>query len=559
MAASEESPDRAIRLMRRLLFGLGAVLGVLSLWVVVERFRYPTDGEWMAGAIRDGVERVARGESLYGPPTARFVPFVYPPLYFWAAALVSRVLPTITACKVTSIGATAAAAWGVWSIAGALGASLFWRRVSLLLHVATYPLTILFYDLERVDAFYGGMLMLGMGVLLGGRSTRRTVLAALLLGLSFYAKQAGLLAFGSAFVGLLLAGERRRAVLFGVTGAVAFALLFAYLEVSTHGWFRYYCMKLPGAHGLRAERVSLFFIADLPKAFLVTLGSVALSVPVLWSFARRRKRPEGASDGDVVLAAVLAAALAASFSFRAHSGGWQNVLVAWLPLGAAATAIAASRLEERAKGTTAERLTSLVILGATSVQLLGAMFDPNELSPNRADFAEHERFVALVRELEKGGEVLITTTGNVAHPSSLHAAALYDIVRAGDRAPADLREGLAQRRYAAIFMGLPDEYNCGLPSCTELNEGIARNYFVAGRRHERDRNGMTGYDARPRWLFRPRKTPLPASLTAEQLDEHQRIEMGFAEMKSAHFSEDREIEPADDIEEMAARELSTGH
>jgi hypothetical protein len=37
-----------------------------------------------------------------------------------------------------------------------------------------------------------------------------------------------------------------------------------------------------------------------------------------------------------------------------------------------------------------------------------------------------------------------------------------------------------------------------------------------------------------------------------------RVEKGLAEMKSARFPEDHEIEPAEDIEEMAARELAAG-
>jgi len=356
--------------------------------------------------------------------------------------------------------------------------------------------------------------------------------------------------------GLLLARERRRAVIVALSGAVVLAVVGGYLELKTGGWFRYYCLKLPSAHGLRAERISIFFVIDAPKAFAITIGSLALSVPVLWSFVRHRRRPEGSSSSDIVLAAVVAAAMAASFSFRAHSGGWPNVLVAWLPLGCAATAIMATRAEDAARGTRAGSLTSLVLLSGISLQLLGAMFDPFELSPNRADLGERERFVALVRELETQGEVLVTTTGNVTSPSSAHAAALYDIVRAGDHAPADLLEGLAQRRYAAIFVGEADEYDCPLATCSELSTALIRNYFVAARRHERDRTGTSGYDARPRWLLRPRHAPLGADLTRQQLVEHQRIEKGFAAMKSAESPMDTEIRPSDEIEELTAQELA---
>ncbi len=542
--------------MRALTLGLGAVLGVLSLWVVVQRFRYPIDGEWMTGAIRDGVERVRDGQQLYVAPSARFIPFVYPPLYFWLSALLAQLCSVFVACKLVSIGATIATGWGIVRIARALGASTFWCGIGVLLHVATYSLTIFFYDLERVDALYGAVIVVALAVLLARTSLASAIAGGALLGLAFFAKQAGLLAFASVVLGLVLARERRRAVIVAVSGAVVLAVVGGYLELKTGGWFRYYCLKLPSAHGLRAERISMFFIIDAPKAFAITLGSLALSVPVLWSFVRHRRRPEGSSSSDIVLAAVVAAAMAASFSFRAHSGGWPNVLVAWLPLGCAATSIMASRAEEAAKGTRVASLTSVVLLAGISLQLLGAMFDPLEMSPNRDDLAERERFVALVKELEGQGEVLVTTAGNVTSPSSVHAAALYDIVRAGDHAPADLLEGLAHRKYAAIFLGLPDEYDCGLATCNELSSAIVRNYFVAGRRHERDRTGTSGYDARPRWLLRPRHAPLGAELTTQQLLDRQRIEKGFAQMKSAESPMDTEVRPSDEIEELTAREVA---
>ncbi len=549
-------PDRAVRSMRLLTLALGAVLVVLALWVVIQRFRYPIDGEWMTGAIRDGVERVRDGQQLYVAPSARFIPFVYTPLYFWVSGALAHFCATFMACKLVSIAATLATAWGIFRIARSLGATPFWSGIALLLHVATYSLTLLFYDLERVDAFYAAIIVLALAVLLSRGSLFATIVSGALLGLAFYAKQAGLLAFVSVVVGLVLAGERRRALAVGLAGGFVLVAVGVYLDVRTGGWFRYYCLKLPSAHGLRAERVSMFFIVDVPKAFAITLGSVAVSVPVLWSLLRHRRRPEGATWQDIVFAAVIAAAMASSFFFRAHSGGWPNVLVAWLPLGCAATAVAATRAEQRASGTKLAHLTSVMLLGLVSLQLLGAMFDPLELSPNREDMAERERFIALIRKLEERGEVIVTTAGNITKPSSAHAAALYDIVRAGDHAPTDLLEGLEERRYEAIFLGLPDEYDCGLPTCNELSSAIVRNYFVAGRRHERDRTGTSGYDARPRWLLRPRKIPLGRDLTTPQLLARQRIEKGFAEMKSAESPMDTEIAPSDEIETLTAQELT---
>lgn len=557
MATSETPADEpqptngGVRVLELITFGLGAVLVGLSLWVVVARFRYPIDSEWMTGAVRDGVDRIRDGQPLYSAPSARFVPFVYTPIYFWLAGTLAHVVSTFVACKLVSLAATITTGWGIHRISRSLGASARWSAIGVLLFAASYPITLFFYDIERVDALSATFVVVAIALLVSRPSLRWSGVAGVLLGLAFFAKQPGILALVAAVAGLAFAGERRRALVVGGVGTVVFAALFAYLEVTTHGWFRYYCVTLPQAHGMRPALFSTFFILDMPKAFAMAAGSLAVVVPVAWSFLRHRRAPEGESWNHLVFAFVLAAGMAGAFSLRAHLGGWANVLVAWLPLGCAASAVAAARAEESARGTKVSVLVSVLLLGGVSLQLLGTVFDPNDNSPNADDFAERERFITLVRKLESDGEVLITTSGHVTKRSSVHAAALFDIIRAGDRAPDDLLEGLAQRRYAALFMGAPDEFLCDKKTCDELVATIERHYFVAGRRHERARNGMTGFDARPRWVLRPRKAVLPAaSMKALLLRQH--IEMGLAETARAKSPIDVEIVPQDDIEALAA-------
>jgi hypothetical protein len=537
--------------LRELTLALGAVLALLTLWVVIQRFRYPIDAEWMTGGVRDEVERMRDGKPLYVAPSSGFIPFSSPPLYVWVCSLVARLCSTFVACKLVSLAATITTGWGIVRIARALGATRLWIDVALILFVATYALTDFSYDLERVDAFYAAVVVVGVAAVLVRSSLASTLIGAALLGLAFFAKQAGLLVLAAVVVGLVLARERRRALIVGLTGALVFAVTFAALDVTSGGWFHTYCVTLPASHALHAGRASTFFIVDLPRAFAITAGSLGLSVRAL------RRRSGGATSEEVVLASVIVSAMAAAFWLRATDGGWRNELVVWLPLGCAATAIAATRAEQAATTPRLARLTSLVMLGGVSLQILGAMFDPRELGPDRWDLADRTRFITRIRELEQQGEVIVTTAGHLTTPRSVHAAALSDLLRAGQPAPADLLEGLAARRYAAIYLGHLDELDCDRPACSALSSAILRHYFVAGRRHERNRTGTSGYDAGPRWLLRPRQHPLSAALTAQDLQGRRRIEKGFAEMKSASSPMDVEIGPSDEIEGLAERE--TGH
>jgi hypothetical protein len=112
-------------------------------------------------------------------------------------------------------------------------------------------------------------------------------------------------------------------------------------------------------------------------------------------------------------------------------------------------------------------------------------------------------------------------------------------------------QGLEERRYAALIVGAPDEADCERTTCKDVVRATQRYYFVAARREERERTGMTGFDARPRWILRPRKVPL-VDADPDTLRRRQLVEMGIAEMRRRTVKPNVESTPEDDIEEIAA-------
>lgn len=538
-----------MRALRIIVVLLGVAHVGLFLYVVSARFAYPVDAEWMTGSIRDTVDRVKGGLPIYAPPSGEFISFLYPPLYYWLSSVLARVTSTFVACKVVSVLSTIGAGVAVHRLAKSLGADRWWSAVAVLLHVACFSLTLFFFDLERVDPLGSALVACGVAVLLGGETHARTAVAGIVLGLSFFAKQPGLFAFAGAFGGLLVSGEKRRALVLGAAGGAVLLLLGGYLEATTGGWWRYYCMKLPGSHGVEPALLSVFFITDLPKAFVLAGGSLALVVWEARALLARRRGEETAEPPtwkSTTMAVLLVALLAASFSLRAHRGGWQNVLLAWTPLACAAAAVAASRASSKGG-----RLVEAGVLALVGLQLLGLVFDPNDVAPGPSDVRDKAKLEAAVRSLEKEGDVVVTPVGNLTKRMHYHSAALFDVLRAGDPAPVDHLEALRGRRYAGIFVDAPFEVHCRQRGCRDIDEAMAENYFVATRLEEREHTGMAGFDARPRWILRPRKTPLKG-MTWAALEQRRRIEMGLAAMREQQRGEGAAPEVDDAIEDIAA-------
>jgi 4-amino-4-deoxy-L-arabinose transferase-like glycosyltransferase len=60
--------------------------------IALARMRFPFELEWMEGGAVDHVRRIMEGHPLYVAPSLAFTPFIYPPLYFYAAALVAKLM-----------------------------------------------------------------------------------------------------------------------------------------------------------------------------------------------------------------------------------------------------------------------------------------------------------------------------------------------------------------------------------------------------------------------------------------------------------------------------------
>ena len=81
-----------MRLARTLeLLSMAAALGYAALYlsVSVQRIVYPFELEWMEGGSLEHLMRVLSGEPLYVTASIDFVPFPYPPFYYYLAALLA--------------------------------------------------------------------------------------------------------------------------------------------------------------------------------------------------------------------------------------------------------------------------------------------------------------------------------------------------------------------------------------------------------------------------------------------------------------------------------------
>jgi len=531
---------RLLRILRGAVLTLGVVLAAFFVFVAVQRLRLPADVEWMTGAVVDHVERVQNGLPLYAAPTADWIPFLYPPLYYWASAFVAHACAIGTACRLVSVASTIASAALIARLARKLGATTYWASVGALCWIGAYAYVGTWFDLERCDALFVAMLLGGAMVLIERRNAVGAAVAGLLFGAAFFAKQQALLVLAGGAIGLWIAGERRRAlVTAGVGGGVAIAGTIA-LNAATGGWFARYCFGLPAAHGMAAKFVTVFFVTDLSKAFLLTGATFALIAGAL----RQVMRGGDAWSRDAIaFAGLLSGAFVATASSRLHLGGWLNVLMPWVAFACVAVAILASR---------AEGAIATLVCGATLLQLLHFAYDPMEVAPDASRARDAAALEARVRRLEASGEVIVVGRGHVSAHRHFHSAALVDWVRAGKGIPEDLLAAVRAQRFAAYVFDDKGEiaFDDFLHEPGALFEALLSRYYVAERWDDADPEPLVGWPAHPSWVLRPRRTPL-AGLDVKALARRHAIERGLAEARMREAQAGVAL-PAEDIERAAA-------
>jgi hypothetical protein len=371
--------------------------------------------EWMEGASLQHAIRLLAGQPLYAAPSAEFIPYVYPPLFYlpvaaaisvfgpslWVGRLVSVLaLSGSLACLfVTLRRTTGSAAIGGW------GAGVY---------ALGFGYTGGFLDLVRVDSFFMFCVLFGIERLSAGAIGAG--LAALVF--SCFAKQHGLLfliAAGCALAASVLrdrdaapAPESPRLVWQLMAAGAGFGATVVLLQLMTGGHFLDYMWRVPAGHGVVPHLLATYFAVDV----FVYLPVLALFT-ILTALGRHRQSWAAALGGGRAALgwALVAAGLAASALGRAHPGGDDNVRLPGFALLILAAGTAFPFLY-RAVQNRLLRIASVVALALQPLMLLQlpAAHAPSERSARQFD--------ALLSALER------CSNGDRAHAVALDHALL---------------------------------------------------------------------------------------------------------------------------------------
>lgn len=435
-----------IPLLRALLVAASAWHLGAFLVVALLRLSYPFDLEWMEGGAVDHVVRVLRSEPLYVRPQTGFIPFEYPPLYFYVSAAVAKIVGVgYFPLRLVSLLSAIACFVCIHRLATIETGRRFYGLVAAGLFAATFRAGGAWLDLARVDSLFLALFLLAILIIRSRTSEPWHLVAGIVLALSYLTKQTALAMAVPVVLHALVTRPRAGCWLAGGLVAVAVPST-VLLHVVSEGWFTFYVWSFPFKHPFAHPVWTTFWTNDM---FGVVPLALAAAAVVLAQQLLKRTRDE------LFWPAVFVGMVGGAYRSRLQTGGYDNVL---LPAFAVIAMMASLAMAHLADAYRERRSAQAVFVEAATytacvLQLGMLAFDPRTQIPRAADREAGAHLLRLVAGIP--GDVLVPYHGYVStavgKPPQAHLMQVFDILKVGDTHSAQLAEAFRSAIRAADF------------------------------------------------------------------------------------------------------------
>jgi hypothetical protein len=369
---------------------LAAVQIALYVGIAAGTLGYPYPLEWMEGGSLDVVRRVREALPIYTRPTAAYVPYIYPPLYYVVVA--AATLPfgvDFLAARLISFLSVCGACGLIFGFIRREGASHAAALAGVGIFIGTYEASGRWFHLARVDSLFLLVVLAAFYAMRFFEGWRGALAAALLFWLAFLTKQTALVIAAIALP-IAALGTPRRALGIGATVASLVLATNLVADARTHHWWHYFIYTLPTRHPIELPLLKDFW------------RDIVVSVPAAVAGAALLLGSGGARPRRVFYTALVVSMVAASGAARVHTGGWLNDLICAF----AGLAIAAPIGIELSPRMARARVFGLALLAAQlALPLVFAGRLLRHAVPTAGDRAAGDRFVEFLGGVD--GEVIV--------------------------------------------------------------------------------------------------------------------------------------------------------
>ena len=469
--------------------------------VAIIRMSYPFELEWMEGGAVEHVSRILSGLKLYVKPSLEFTPFIYNPLYFYVAALVSKASGIgFFSLRLVSFVSSLGCFVIIYLLVKKETSNAYCAVLSSCLFAATFKISGVWFDIARVDSLFLLLFLVGVYIIRLGQTNGFVILAAMLFSLSYFCKQPALL-MSIPLVLYFWLQSWRCGLLFTTTMLMLIGVTTLCLDWIHDGWSSYYIFYLPRRFPISEPHDFIRFWTNdlaLPLAIGCGLAVFYLLFELPGSVKRDRL--------FYVLTAV--GMLTASWVARVKLGGHGNVL---FPAYAAISVLfgiglhTALQFVERHGGLNKVTLRSFIYICGI-IQFMALAYNPMLFIPSQKDKEAGKKLVQTLKRIP--GDVFVPSNPHLAVMAGKNSYALAICMRDIGRGDPGGKPAidLANQIYRAV-----SEHEFGTVVTNEpeqISSFPFETYYVRQRPVFDDANvfwTVTGFKSRPSMLWVPKK------------------------------------------------------
>jgi 4-amino-4-deoxy-L-arabinose transferase-like glycosyltransferase len=452
---SAGSSKFVLNCLKGLAVAAGLAYTLMYLAIAILRMAYPFELEWMEGGSVEHVGRILSGQAIYCEPSIEFIPFLYPPLYYYVSAAASHVLGFgFFPLRLVSFTASLVTASIIFVWTWRETASLLCSVIACGLFFAGFKIGGAWFDIARIDSLLLMFLVAGLCLIRFHTTAVVLALAAVLFSMAFLVKQSAQIAIIAAIAFVILR-DLRRGIMFLAVVIIVIALSCLLLHWRTDGWFGYYVFSLGSNVGKTIfwPWIGGFWVFDLIGRMPIALAFF------LWLLLDLFQ----SSDREKCLFYLLAAGgmLGMAFSARLVYGGYFNGLTpAYAFLGLTA-ALGLDRLGLRLDEFKRSMKQSVLALAYLLIVFqFGLMaYNPLRQIPSDADLRAGWSLVERIGRID--GDVLapshVFLPAQAGKKTYVHDISIWALYQFGDTERKQkfgkaMEDALQSRKFAAIIL-----------------------------------------------------------------------------------------------------------
>ncbi len=445
-------------LIRVIQAGIFLLIGFYILAFIAVSFKrllYPYELEWIEGGFLVLIHRIRAGLPLYTRPTLEYIPFIYPPVYYYLTAGMAYIVgPNFTALRVISFTSALFSLLLIMTWVHKEGDSVFAALSAGGFFAGTYRLSGTWFDVGRVDSLFVFFLLVGMYVLIHHPSPTRSGVAGVLLFLGAMTKQTALPILAPVFAFLVLLGVLKRGRFVWITlGTFVGLLVLAELWFNwrTHGWFWYYTVTIPRGFPVLPHALWRFWKDDVFPYVTLAFVTSLLFLWQTWANVQWSKL----SWYGIFFASVFLN----TWVVRSHRGSYLNDLIPFHAVLALGFGLWIAYVQKLISNDVWKRGPVVLIV---FLQLLALLYNPKLVVPNAQHVVTGNEVVSKIATFN--GPVLVPFHPYLAmkagKPPHMHIAAAYDVLRSdpegwGQRLREETRAALREQRFSAVILDQP--------------------------------------------------------------------------------------------------------